>query len=80
MPYTAFKTAMTDLYDALYAAEHSVSFTAHIMEMDPTDRSIADYEASLDRAAAVRAQIGDLHNAEMHQRSVDAGLVPRAAA
>lgn len=73
--YAAFKTARLDLYENLEAAEHSVSLTAHIMEIDPSDRTIADYELALDRARAIRTQIGANSDAEMRQRSIDAGLV-----
>ncbi len=72
--YNTFTVAMNEALEELRAAEHSVSFTAHVMEMDPSDRSIADYEKALDYASAARRKIGEINDAEMRQRSIDASL------
>ena len=56
---------MNTLYEELNAATHSVSFCAHLMEIDPSDRLIADYENALDYAAKIRAAIGAANQAEL---------------
>lgn len=67
-------TIYTAAYDELTAALHSVSFTAYVMEMEPTDKHIEQYERALDAAEAARRKIGEIHAADMQQRSIDASL------
>ena len=66
---------MTALYKQLDAANHSVSLCAHMMEIDPSDRTIADYEKALDYAASIRAKIGSENRAELHRLDVRSGRV-----
>lgn len=72
--YDHFIAKQNELYDILRAAEHSVSFAAHIMDVDGTDSAIVDYEKALDYAALVRRQIGENSDAHMAARAKAAGL------
>lgn len=65
-----FHTDFSDLYEALDAALHSVSYAAHLMDIDPSDVTIAGYEQALDYAARVRNQIGERHAADMARREL----------
>lgn len=67
-----FHTDFADLYEALDAAGHSVSYAAHLMAIDPRDATIAGYEQALDYASRVRAQIGTRHDADMARRAAAA--------
>lgn len=74
MAYEKFQTRREELYEALYAAQHSVSYTHHLMEIDPSDKTISDYEKALDYADKIRREIGLNSDAENEQRSIDAGI------
>ena len=63
---------MTALYEQLDAANHSVSYACHLMEIDPSDVTISGYESALDYASAIRAAIGrenDVELARLDERS-----------
>lgn len=72
MAYETFQTRREELYALLDAAQHSVSYTAHLMEIDPSDATISGYESALDYAANIRRMIGENADAEMAQRDQDA--------
>lgn len=74
MAYEAFQARREELYNLLDAAIHSVSYAAHMMEMDPSDKTISGYEAALDYAAKIRRQVGENSAAEDLLRSEHAGL------
>jgi hypothetical protein len=80
MAYETFQTRREELYNLLDAANHSVSYTEHLMEIDPSDKTIAGYEAALDYAAKIRGLIGENADAEDAQRSADACIVRKPKA
>lgn len=55
---------MQYLFDKLDAAFHSTFEAARMMEIDPSDRTIAEYESCLDREAVIRREIGEALDAE----------------
>lgn len=75
MAYETFQARREELYNLLDAAEHSVSYAAHLMEIDPSNTMIDGYEAALDYAFNIRRLIGENADAEDAKRSADAGLV-----
>lgn len=74
MAYEHFNVKMSELYEELDAVLHSLSYTHYMMVMDPSDKTIAEYEQMIDREKSVRQKIGNLNAEEMRQRSIDAGL------
>jgi hypothetical protein len=80
MAYETFQTRREELYNLLDAANHSVSYTAHLMEIDPSDKTIAGYEAALDYAAKIRGLIGENADAEDAKRLEDACIVRKETA
>tara|TARA_R110000737_G_scaffold297464_2_gene304190 strand:- start:658 stop:897 length:240 start_codon:yes stop_codon:yes gene_type:complete len=72
--YKTFNDQMQIASKALDAAQHSLSLCLHMMECEPSERSICDYEAAIQSEKKAREEIGNINAAEMHQRSIDAGL------
>lgn len=75
MAYETFQTRREELYGLLEAAEHSVSYAAHLMELDGSTPNIDTYFSALDYAASIRGQIGENGDAESAQREKDAMIV-----
>lgn len=71
---------MQDLFDKLDAAFHSTFEAARMMDLDPSSSSIAEYESCLDREAAIRKEIGDLHDAQMKALDERAAILELDAA
>ena len=61
------------LYEELDAANHSISYCTHLMEVDPSDRTIAEYEKALDYAASIRMEIGRASHANLARLDYLAG-------
>ena len=73
--YEHFNTEFRNLCAKLTAAQAGIAAAWRAMEANPTDETIAAYEEALDRAKAIRQAIGANTDAEMRQRSIDAGLI-----
>lgn len=72
--YKDFADQMKAAIDALDASQHSLSLCLHMMECDPCERNIRDYESAIQSEKKARELIGNISAAEHHQRSVDAGI------
>ncbi len=55
---TEFETKIADAYDRLEAAQHSLSFAFHMLEMEPTETNIREYEAAIDSHKATAKHLG----------------------
>jgi hypothetical protein len=73
-PYKIFADQLVIAYDNHDASLHSLSLCYHMMEIDPSDRSILDYENAIQSEKSARAKIGEINNAEMSAREKDASF------
>jgi len=75
MAYEVFKNQMVVAVENLESVLHSLSLCEHMMNCDPSDKTIADYEKTIQQEKEARLKIGQINKAEMLQRSKDACLV-----